>query len=159
MRSVAPRGVTGEIKKLVEKLKAAAERKRPSTGASTALGDTTSRSALANCIASTTSSSIPASASRCRNIIIDQNTGSSSRELRRDHGQLTKRALHENQSTYIPIGTVHRLANPGLSRLELIEVQVGVYLGEDDVIRIETLTIATAILIVNRRVQHQLHTM
>jgi mannose-1-phosphate guanylyltransferase / mannose-6-phosphate isomerase len=44
--------------------------------------------------------------------------------------------VHENQSTYIPIGAVHRLENPGLIPLELIEVQVGSYLEEDDIIRI-----------------------
>ena len=39
--------------------------------------------------------------------------------------------LSENQSTYIPIGAVHRLFNPGRIPLELIEVQSGAYLGED----------------------------
>ena len=43
--------------------------------------------------------------------------------------------VHENESTYIPIGSVHRLANPGKIPLELIEVQVGSYLGEDDIVR------------------------
>lgn len=45
--------------------------------------------------------------------------------------------LHENQSVYIPIGTPHRLENPGKIDLELIEVQTGSYLGEDDIVRIE----------------------
>ena len=45
--------------------------------------------------------------------------------------------LTENQSTYIPIGATHRLANPGRIPLELIEVQSGSYLGEDDIIRYE----------------------
>ncbi len=45
--------------------------------------------------------------------------------------------LTENQSTYIPIGTRHRLANPGRLPLELIEVQSGSYLGEDDIVRFE----------------------
>ena len=45
--------------------------------------------------------------------------------------------LRENESVYIPQGEVHRLANPGKIRLELIEVQTGSYLGEDDIIRIE----------------------
>jgi mannose-1-phosphate guanylyltransferase / mannose-6-phosphate isomerase len=45
--------------------------------------------------------------------------------------------IHENESIYVPIGGVHRLANPGKIPLELIEVQVGSYLGEDDIIRIE----------------------
>ena len=45
--------------------------------------------------------------------------------------------LHENESTYIPAGTVHRLENPGVIDLELIEVQIGPYLGEDDIVRFE----------------------
>jgi mannose-1-phosphate guanylyltransferase/mannose-6-phosphate isomerase len=45
--------------------------------------------------------------------------------------------LTENQSTYIPLGEVHRLANPGTIPLEIIEVQSGSYLGEDDIIRFE----------------------
>lgn len=45
--------------------------------------------------------------------------------------------LHENQSVYIPLGTVHRLENPGKFALELIEVQSGNYLGEDDIVRFE----------------------
>ncbi|MEJ2136031.1 MAG: mannose-1-phosphate guanylyltransferase/mannose-6-phosphate isomerase [Desulfofustis sp.] len=45
--------------------------------------------------------------------------------------------LHEDQSTYIPAGNVHRLENPGVIPLELIEVQIGSYLGEDDIVRFE----------------------
>jgi mannose-1-phosphate guanylyltransferase/mannose-6-phosphate isomerase len=45
--------------------------------------------------------------------------------------------LTENQSTYIPLGEVHRLANPGSIPLEIIEVQSGSYLGEDDIVRFE----------------------
>lgn len=45
--------------------------------------------------------------------------------------------LHENQSTYIPLGVVHRLENPGKLPLQLIEVQSGSYLGEDDILRLE----------------------
>ena len=45
--------------------------------------------------------------------------------------------LAENQSTYIPLGTVHRLENPGKIDLEMIEVQSGTYLGEDDIVRLE----------------------
>ncbi len=45
--------------------------------------------------------------------------------------------LHENQSTYIPMGTTHRLENPGKIDLEIIEVQCGAYLGEDDIVRFE----------------------
>ena len=47
------------------------------------------------------------------------------------------RGVHENESIYIPIGSVHRLANPGKIPLELIEVQVGSYLGEDDIVRLD----------------------
>jgi len=46
------------------------------------------------------------------------------------------RCVHENESIYIPIGNLHRLANPGKIPLELIEVQVGSYLGEDDIVRV-----------------------
>jgi mannose-1-phosphate guanylyltransferase/mannose-6-phosphate isomerase len=45
--------------------------------------------------------------------------------------------LHENESTYIPVGMQHRLGNPGRIELELIEVQSGGYLGEDDIVRLE----------------------
>jgi len=45
--------------------------------------------------------------------------------------------LSEDQSTYIPLGTVHRLENPGMIPLELVEVQSGSYLGEDDITRLE----------------------
>jgi mannose-1-phosphate guanylyltransferase/mannose-6-phosphate isomerase len=45
--------------------------------------------------------------------------------------------LTENQSTYIPLGAKHRLANPGKVPLEIIEVQSGAYLGEDDIVRLE----------------------
>ena len=57
--------------------------------------------------------------------------------------QLTRRRhkaeilLTENQSTYIPLGVKHRLENPGKTELELIEVQSGGYLGEDDIVRFE----------------------
>ena len=45
--------------------------------------------------------------------------------------------LEENESTYIPIGAIHALENPGKNELELIEVQSGTYLGEDDIVRFE----------------------
>ncbi|PJX13589.1 mannose-1-phosphate guanylyltransferase/mannose-6-phosphate isomerase [Halomonas sp. 141] len=54
------------------------------------------------------------------------------------HGDLSKLKsflLSEDQSTYIPLGTVHRLENPGVIPLHLIEVQTGSYLGEDDIVR------------------------
>ena len=43
----------------------------------------------------------------------------------------------ENQSTFIPLGTVHRLENPGILPLEMIEIQSGPYLDEDDIVRYE----------------------
>jgi mannose-1-phosphate guanylyltransferase/mannose-6-phosphate isomerase len=45
--------------------------------------------------------------------------------------------LSENESTFIPLGTTHRLENPGRVDLEMIEVQSGSYLGEDDIVRFE----------------------
>src|SRR5712672_3994295 len=48
-----------------------------------------------------------------------------------------QKVVHENESIYIPIGATHRMENPGKILLELIEVQTGSYLGEDDIIRIE----------------------
>ncbi len=49
------------------------------------------------------------------------------------------RSVHENESVYIPIGSIHRLANPGKIPLELVEVQVGSYLGDDDIVRLDDL--------------------
>ena len=48
-----------------------------------------------------------------------------------------QKMVHENESIYIPIGSVHRMENPGKIPLELIEVQTGSYLGEDDIVRID----------------------
>ncbi len=48
-----------------------------------------------------------------------------------------EKLIHENESIFVPKGSVHRLENPGKVRLELIEVQVGEYVGEDDIIRLE----------------------
>jgi mannose-1-phosphate guanylyltransferase/mannose-6-phosphate isomerase len=45
--------------------------------------------------------------------------------------------LHENESTFIPVGTVHRIENPGSESLLIIEVQSGDYLGEDDIVRLD----------------------
>jgi len=45
--------------------------------------------------------------------------------------------LRNGESTFVPAGTVHRLANPGMLPLELIEVQIGEYTGEDDIVRYE----------------------
>ena len=48
-----------------------------------------------------------------------------------------KKLLTENESVYIPLGAVHRMANPGRVPMYLIEVQTGTYLGEDDIVRYE----------------------
>jgi mannose-1-phosphate guanylyltransferase/mannose-6-phosphate isomerase len=47
------------------------------------------------------------------------------------------RLVTENQSVYIPLGAIHRMENPGKVAMELIEVQTGAYLGEDDIVRYE----------------------
>lgn len=57
--------------------------------------------------------------------------------------------LTENQSTYIPIGETHRLENPGKTDLEMIEVQSGSYLGEDDIVRFEDTYGRVAALAIN----------
>lgn len=48
-----------------------------------------------------------------------------------------EQTITENQSVYIPLGEVHRLSNPGKFPMQLIEVQTGAYLGEDDIVRYE----------------------
>ena len=45
--------------------------------------------------------------------------------------------MHENESVYLPLGCAHRLANPGKIPVEIVEVQTGAYLEEDDIVRIE----------------------
>jgi mannose-6-phosphate isomerase-like protein (cupin superfamily) len=45
--------------------------------------------------------------------------------------------VQENESIYLPLGSMHRLENPGKIPLTLIEVQTGAYLGEDDIVRVE----------------------
>jgi len=48
-----------------------------------------------------------------------------------------EKVLSENESTFIPLGETHRLSNPGMIPLEIIEVQSGSYLGEDDIVRFQ----------------------
>ncbi|MBX3520968.1 MAG: mannose-1-phosphate guanylyltransferase/mannose-6-phosphate isomerase [Xanthobacteraceae bacterium] len=55
-----------------------------------------------------------------------------------------KKTLKENESVYVPLGAVHRLENPGTTPVELIEVQSGNYLGEDDIVRLEDVYRRTA---------------
>jgi len=45
--------------------------------------------------------------------------------------------VRENESVYIPMGATHRIENPGRIQLEVIEVQAGSYLGEDDIVRLD----------------------
>jgi mannose-1-phosphate guanylyltransferase / mannose-6-phosphate isomerase len=134
---VAPRGVTGEIKTLVENLKAAGRAEatehrrvhRPwGHYVTISLGDLHRVNRIV--INPGQRFSLQKHFHRSEHWIVVKGTGETT-----VNGET--RILHENESTYIPIGTVHRLANPGLIPLELIEVQVGVYLGEDDVIRLE----------------------
>ena len=74
---------------------------------------------------------------RCRCITTAPSTGSwSSGTARITRGEETF-LLEENQSTYIPLGTKHRIENPGKIPLHIIEVQSGTYLGEDDIVRFE----------------------
>lgn len=54
-----------------------------------------------------------------------------------DSGELISALLTKDESTYIPIGTIHRLENPGVIPLHLIEVQTGAYLGENDIVRFD----------------------
>ena len=54
--------------------------------------------------------------------------------MTRDNEQIL---LRENESLFIPLGAMHRLENPGKVPLNLIEVQSGAYLGEDDIVRVE----------------------
>ncbi|MBN1461768.1 MAG: cupin domain-containing protein [Armatimonadetes bacterium] len=49
----------------------------------------------------------------------------------------TVTGLKKNESTYVPVNTPHRLANPGTEPLEVIEVQSGDYLGENDIVRLQ----------------------
>jgi mannose-1-phosphate guanylyltransferase / mannose-6-phosphate isomerase len=45
--------------------------------------------------------------------------------------------VRENEAVHLPLGCIHRMANPGDTPMELVEVQIGSYTGEDDIIRIE----------------------
>ena len=92
---------------------------------------------MATATRSSASSSSPAAGCRCRSITIVPSTGSWCAVLRASPSTRPVKTVHENESIYIPIGAVHRLENPGKILLELIEVQTGSYLGEDDIIRIE----------------------
>ena len=87
-------------------------------------------------IKSSASSSRPAIGFRCNGISIAPSIGSSSRAPPRRRAASRSRSSRE-RAIFLPIGVIHRLANPGKINLELIEVQTGSYLGEDDIVRIE----------------------
>jgi len=134
---VAPRKVTGELKTLVERLKARnfseaiAHRRiyRPWGYVETLnLGERYQVKKLQ--ISPGRRLSLQKHMHRSEHWVVVRGTG----EVTVD-GDI--RILHENESVYMPIGAVHRLANPGRIPLELIEIQVGSYLGDDDIQRFE----------------------
>jgi mannose-1-phosphate guanylyltransferase/mannose-6-phosphate isomerase len=57
--------------------------------------------------------------------------------LEDENGKLKETFIHENESIFVPKARKHRLINPGKIPLELIEVQVGEYVGEDDIVRFD----------------------
>ncbi|MGP9813730.1 mannose-1-phosphate guanylyltransferase/mannose-6-phosphate isomerase [Rhodopseudomonas sp. NSM] len=134
---VAPRGITSEIKVLVEKLKAAGRVEatehrriyRP-WGYYETLNNGGRHQVKRILVKPGQQLSLQKHFHRSEHWVVVHGTG-----------EITigeeVRMLHENQSTYIPVGAVHRLANPGRIPLELIEVQVGSYLGENDIVRLE----------------------
>ncbi|MDF3810003.1 MULTISPECIES: mannose-1-phosphate guanylyltransferase/mannose-6-phosphate isomerase [Rhodopseudomonas] len=134
---VAPRGITGEIKVLVEKLKAAGRSEatqhrriyRP-WGYYETLNLGGRHQVKRILVKPGQQLSLQKHFHRSEHWVVVHGTG-----------EITVgdevRMLHENESTYIPIGAIHRLANPGRIPLELIEVQVGSYLGENDIVRLE----------------------
>src|SRR5471032_330211 len=95
------------------------------------------RSVMGTVSRSSASLSNQAPSCRCRCTITAPSTGLSSPVLPRSQMATRNILLTENQSTYIPLGVVHSLANPGKVPLELIEIQSGSYLGEDDIVRFE----------------------
>ena len=86
---------------------------------------------------SSASWSSPADGFRCRSTSTAPSTGSWCAARRASPSATARRSCAENESTYIPLGEVHRLENPGKIPLEIIEVQSGSYLGEDDIVRLE----------------------
>ena len=134
---VLTRGQGDKVKELVDALKATSAARRPSTSASTARGAITSRSTTGAryqvkriVVSPGRRLSLQKHFHRAEHWVVVQGTA-----------QVTRGAedlmVHENESVFLPIGVVHRLANPGKIDLELIEVQTGSYLGEDDIIRLE----------------------
>lgn len=63
--------------------------------------------------------------------------GTAKVELEDGNGELKEYFVHENESIYVPKTTKHRLINPGKVPLEIIEVQVGEYVEEDDIVRFD----------------------
>ena len=134
---VVPRARAQEVKQLVDKLKAAKRPRRPTISACTGPG------------AITSSIDMGERFQVKRIVVIPGGVLSLQKHRHRAEHWVVVRgtaevtigdtvdAVHENESVYIPIGSIHRLANQGKIPLELIEVQTGSYLGEDDIERIE----------------------
>ena len=134
---VVPRARAQEVRELVAKLKD--ERRPEATDHRRVHRPWGYYDSIDRASASRSSASwcIRAARCRCRSITIAPSTGWWCAAPPRSRSASDVKAVHENESIYIPIGAVHRLANRGKIPLELIEVQTGSYLGEDDIVRIE----------------------
>ena len=86
---------------------------------------------------SSASRSSPAPRCRCRATAAAASTGSSCAAARTSRGGDDTFSIDANESTFIPLGTKHRLANSGAEPLLMIEVQCGDYVGEDDIVRFD----------------------
>ena len=112
-------------------------RRRPTINGCTGPGAITSSSTWGSAFRSSALLSSRAASCHCRNIVTAPNTGWWC-AVRPKSRSVTKSArCMKTNSVYIPIGRVHRMANKGKIPLELIEVQTGSYLGEDDIERLE----------------------
>ena len=112
-------------------------RRRPSIAAGIGPGAITIPSTAASASRSNASSCSRAARCRCKSITIVPSTGWWCAAPPRSPSARTSNPCTRTSSIYIPIGAVHRLANRGKIPLELIEVQTGSYLGEDDIVRID----------------------
>jgi mannose-1-phosphate guanylyltransferase/mannose-6-phosphate isomerase len=135
---VAHKGRAQDVKRLVDRLKAEGRPEATLHRQVFRPWGSSARSTRAIASRSSASRSSRARSCRCRCTITAPNTGSWSlghraRALGRDRAAWWPK----NESIYLPLGTVHCLENPGKLPLELIEVQTGSYLGEDDVVRFE----------------------
>ena len=135
---VVPRARAQEVRELVgQAQERASAPRRPSTGAAIGRGAITIRSTAASDSRSSASWCVPAARCRCRSTTIAPSIGWWCAAPPRSPSAPRSSRCTRTSSIYIPIGAVHRLANRGKIPLELIEVQTGSYLGEDDIVRIE----------------------